>query len=58
MRLQQIIAMLQLDDHHGISEEIEIAKAKYKLHASFRKPIKQPKRDLKNTINSQKINGN
>jgi len=53
MRLQQIIAMLQLDDHHGISEEIEIAKGKYQLHSSFRKAIKQVKRDLKNIRNGR-----
>ena len=51
--IQQIIAMLQLDDHHGISEEIEIAKGKYKLHSSFRKAIKQAKRDLKNISNGR-----
>jgi hypothetical protein len=56
--IQQIIAMLQLDNHYGISEEIEIAKGKYKLHTSMKKAIKQGKRELKNTIISQKINGN
>jgi hypothetical protein len=45
MRLQQIIAMLQLDDHYGISEEIDIAKGKYKLHTSLKKAIKQLKRN-------------
>jgi hypothetical protein len=53
MRLQQIITMLQLDDHHGISEEIEIAKGKYKLHSSFRKSMKQAQRDLKNIRNGR-----
>jgi hypothetical protein len=45
MRLQQIIAMLQLDNHYGISEEIDIAKGKYKLHTSLKKAIKQLKRN-------------
>jgi hypothetical protein len=36
MRLQQIIAMLQLDSHYGISEEIDISKGKYKLHTSMK----------------------
>lgn len=53
MRLQLIIQMLQFDDHHDISEEIEIAKGKYKLHSSFRKAIKQVKRDLKNIRNGR-----
>jgi hypothetical protein len=45
MRLQQIITMLQLDNHYGISEEIDIAKGKYKLHTSLKKAIKQLKRN-------------
>lgn len=51
--IQQIIAMLQLDSHHGISEEIEIAKGKYKLHTSMKKAIKQGKRELINKRNGR-----
>jgi hypothetical protein len=43
--IQKIITMLQLDDHYGISEEIDIAKGKYKLHTSLKKAIKQLKRN-------------
>ena len=43
--IQQIIAMLQIDDFYGCSETIDIAKGKYKLHASFSKAIKQLKRN-------------
>lgn len=53
MKIQQIITMLQLDDHVGISEEIEIAKGKYKLHSSFRKTVKQGKRELINKRNER-----
>jgi hypothetical protein len=53
MRLQQIIAMLQLDDHYGISNEIDIAKGKYKLHTSMKKAIKQGKRELINKRNGR-----
>jgi uncharacterized protein involved in high-affinity Fe2+ transport len=54
MRLQQIIAMLQLNNHYGISEEIDIAKGKYKLHTSLKKAIKQGKRELINKRNGRK----
>ena len=52
--IQQIIAMLQLDSHYDISEEIEIAKGKYKLHTSMKKAIKQGKRELINKRNGRK----
>lgn len=58
MHLQQIIAMLQLDNHYGISQEVDIAKGRFKLHASWIKQIKQAKREFKNIRNSNKINGN
>ena len=45
--IKQIIAMLQIDDFTGQGEYIEIAKGKYKLHTSFRKAIKQAKREIK-----------
>jgi hypothetical protein len=51
--IQQIIAMLQLDNHYSISEEIEIAKGKYKLHTYMKKAIKQGKRELINKRNGR-----
>jgi len=51
--IQQIIKMLQFADHYGISENVEIAKGKYKLHSSFRKTIKQAKRELINLRNGR-----
>jgi len=51
MALQQIISMLQLDNHYGLSESVDIAKGKYKLHTSIRKAIKQGKRELINKRN-------
>lgn len=53
MRLQLIIQMLQLDNHYGISEEVEIAKGKYKLQTSMKKAIKQGKRELINIRNGR-----
>ena len=53
MRLQQIITMLQFDNHYGISEEIDIAIGKYKLHTSMKKAIKQGKRELINKRNGR-----
>ena len=53
MHLQQIIAMLQLDNHYGISEEVDIAKGRFKLHASWSKQIKQAKREFKNIRNGR-----
>jgi hypothetical protein len=45
MKIQQIIAMLQLDNHYGVSESVDIAKGKYKLHTSLKKAYKQLKRN-------------
>ena len=53
MSLQQIISMLQLDNHYGVSESIDIAKGKYKLHTSLKKAIKQGKRELINKRNGR-----
>jgi hypothetical protein len=53
MRLQQIITMLQFDNHYGISEEIDIAKGKYKMHTSLKKAIKQVKREFINIRNGR-----
>lgn len=38
--------MLKLDDHFGISENVEIAKGKYKLESNLKKIYKQEKRKL------------
>lgn len=46
MNIQKIVSMLQIDDHILVSEEIEIAKGKYKLHNSLQKMLKQAKREL------------
>ena len=51
--IQLIIQMLQSDDHYGISEEIDIAKGKYKLHTSLKKSIKQVKRQFINIRNGR-----
>ena len=53
MALQQIISMLQLDNHYGLSDSVDIAKGKYKLHTSIRKAIKQGKRELINKRNGR-----
>lgn len=45
--IKNIIAMLQIDEFIGISDNIEIAKGKYKLHNTVRKAWKQGKRELK-----------
>lgn len=47
--IQQIIAMLQLDDFYNESENIDIAKGKYKYNTSIKKMLKQAKREIKNT---------
>lgn len=40
-----ILDILAVDNYYNISEEIEIAKGKYKLHTSLKKAIKQLKRN-------------
>jgi len=45
--IKLIIETLQLDDHYGQSELIEIAKGKYELNDNFKKGFKQLKRELK-----------
>ncbi|CAB4136658.1 hypothetical protein UFOVP309_52 [uncultured Caudovirales phage] len=45
--IKLIIELLQLDDHYGQSEIIEIAKGKYELNNTFSKGFKQIKRELK-----------
>lgn len=51
--IQQIVTMLQLSDHYGVSEVVDIAKGKYKLHTSMKKAIKQAKRELINKRNGR-----
>ena len=42
--IQQIIAMLQIDNFYNESENIDIAKGKFKLYTSLKKAVKQIKR--------------
>ena len=51
--IQQIVKMLQFADQYGVSENVDIAKGKYKLHSSIRKAIKQTKRELINLRNGR-----
>jgi hypothetical protein len=44
--IQQIIALLKVDNFYGMSENIDIAKGKYLLSDSFRVNYKQGKREL------------
>lgn len=45
--LKNIIQLLQLDEHYGVSENIEIAKGKNQLLTTFKQGYRQLKRDLK-----------
>ena len=45
--LKNIIQLLQLHEHYGISENIEIAKGKNEMISSFKKFKNQIKRELK-----------
>ena len=45
--LKNIIQLLQLHDHYGVSENIEIAKGKNELPKSFKKTGPQLKRIIK-----------
>lgn len=45
--LKNIIQLLQLNDHYGVSENIEIAKGKNELTKSFKQGYRQIKRQLK-----------
>ena len=42
--LKNIIQLLQLHEHYGISENIEIAKGKNEIPKTFKKGFKQLKR--------------
>jgi hypothetical protein len=44
--IEQIIALLKIDNFYGVSENIDIAKGKYLLSDSFRVNYKQGKREL------------
>jgi len=44
--IKNIIAMLQIGEHLGVSENIEIAKGKYKFSTSIKAHWKQAKRDI------------
>ena len=44
--IEQIIALLKVDNFYGVSESIDIAKGKYLLSDSFRVNYKQGKREL------------
>jgi len=45
--IENLIEMLKFNDHFGISENIEIAKGKYKLTRNLKQVYKQKKRELK-----------
>ena len=46
--IQQIIAMLQIDNFYNESENIDIAKGINKRNTSIKKALKQAKREIKN----------
>jgi hypothetical protein len=41
------IKLLKIDDFYGVSENIEIAKGKYKLPSSIKEGLRQIKRESK-----------
>lgn len=45
--IKLLIETLQLDDHYGQSELIEIAKGKYELPTTWKQTFKQIKREWK-----------
>jgi hypothetical protein len=46
--LKNIITLLQLHEHYGVSKNIEIAKGKNELPKTFKKAVYQLKRIIKN----------
>jgi hypothetical protein len=46
MIVKHIIAMLQIGEHLGVSESIEIAKGKYKFSTSIKAHWKQARREI------------
>lgn len=49
--LKNIIELLQLTEHYGVSENIEIAKGKNELPKTMKKGAKQLKRLIRNGRN-------
>ena len=45
--LKNILQLLQLHEHYGVSENIEIAKGKNELPKTFKKTFNQIKREYK-----------
>lgn len=45
--VKEILELLKADNHYGQSENIEIAKGKYKIPDSWMETFKQQKRKLK-----------
>lgn len=43
--IKDILELLTLDDYNGVSEEIEIAKGKYKLQTTLKDIYKAKKRE-------------
>ena len=46
MIVKHIIAMLQIGEHLGVSDNIEIAKGKYKFSTSIKAHWKQARREI------------
>lgn len=44
--IKQIIELLKTDDFYGVSEEVDIAKGKYKVPQTVKEGIKKVKRDM------------
>lgn len=42
--IKQIIALLQIADFYGVSENIDILKGKYKIPKGFKEAVKQGRR--------------
>jgi hypothetical protein len=51
--IKLILEMLQLDEHYGQSETIEIAKGKYELPETFLGTLNQFKRQIKENKNGR-----
>jgi len=49
--LKNIIELLQLHEHYGVSENIEIAKGKNQMPKTWKQGFKQLKRIIKNGRN-------
>jgi hypothetical protein len=52
--IKLILEMLQLNEHYGQSETIEIAKGKYELPKTISRKLKQIKRQIKEITNGRK----